>query len=426
MTFIRKDRIIINNLINSNDRRENKNINKNLNSMLDKQKINKDFLKQDFHTHNVLIKSVKSTLQQKNIAIRNSLITLDPIVSTGQEGLDNLLLHKGIPLGCSLLIEEFGFTDFSSVLLKSFAAQGIVHERLDLDNTPSHVIVFGTSESWSDSLPSLYEKNKKKKHQNNISENQPYNIIYSSLNHKSQFLQNNVKIAWRYGLKDINKMQKSSIKNIYRNYCSKFDITESLNPPIIGKEISFVSISNNFLEIIELITSIIDSQLLMDNRKIIRLLIPNFLNLNFYNSNHFEHTFIFPFIHSLRALLRKYSNNLVLISSISLNTFSNESILFKNLENLFDSVIVLKPFNQEFSSMLEKTYKNDPSKISHGLISILKLPILSDKGLMVIQSNKFVFKNTKHEFEIFEWEIPVLEENNSAIHDTKCSGNLNF
>ena len=50
-----------------------------------------------------------------------------PTTSTGTPSLDNLLAgHAGLPLGTSLLIEEHGTTDFSGVLLRYYAAEGLL------------------------------------------------------------------------------------------------------------------------------------------------------------------------------------------------------------------------------------------------------------------------------------------------------------
>ena len=60
----------------------------------------------------------------QNPGVRPSLVTSQPTTSTGSSDLDKILLHQGLPLGNSLLIEESGTTDFSSVLLRAFASQG--------------------------------------------------------------------------------------------------------------------------------------------------------------------------------------------------------------------------------------------------------------------------------------------------------------
>jgi len=68
--------------------------------------------------------------------------------STGTSSLDALLAgHAGLPLGTSLLVEEQGTTDFAGVLLKYFAAEGLVQGH--------HVHVLGFGEAWKRELPAL-------------------------------------------------------------------------------------------------------------------------------------------------------------------------------------------------------------------------------------------------------------------------------
>ena len=71
-----------------------------------------------------------------------------PTTSTGTPSLDNLLAgHAGLPLGTSLLIEEHGTTDFSGVLLRYYAAEGLVQGH--------QVHVLGLHEGWKADLPGL-------------------------------------------------------------------------------------------------------------------------------------------------------------------------------------------------------------------------------------------------------------------------------
>jgi elongator complex protein 4 len=80
--------------------------------------------------------------------VRPSPLTSHPVTSTGTTSLDGLLGgHAGLALGTSLLIEESGNTEFSSVLLRNFAAEGICQ---------GHVLhVAGAGEGWVRDLPSV-------------------------------------------------------------------------------------------------------------------------------------------------------------------------------------------------------------------------------------------------------------------------------
>jgi elongator complex protein 4 len=58
--------------------------------------------------------------------VRPSPVSGSQITSTGTASLDKLLALGGLALGSSLLIEEEGTTDFSSSMLRCFAAEGVL------------------------------------------------------------------------------------------------------------------------------------------------------------------------------------------------------------------------------------------------------------------------------------------------------------
>jgi hypothetical protein len=91
--------------------------------------------------------------------------------STGTPTLDSLLAgHAGLPLGTSVLVEENGTTDYAGSLLRYFAAEGLVQGH--------HLHVVGVREKWGRELPGLVGSAEKEE--------------------KSQRVDDNMKIAWRY------------------------------------------------------------------------------------------------------------------------------------------------------------------------------------------------------------------------------------
>lgn len=71
--------------------------------------------------------------------------------STGTASLDSILAgHAGLPLGTTLLVEEHGTTDFSGILLKYYAAEGLVQGHL--------VHVLGYPDAWKYELPAVSMK----------------------------------------------------------------------------------------------------------------------------------------------------------------------------------------------------------------------------------------------------------------------------
>lgn len=106
-----------------------------------------------FRKRNVVISSSRNPPQSSNNTekdlvpgIRSSPIDGRLTTSTGTRSLDALLAgHAGLALGTSLLIEESGTTDFGGILLRYFAAEGIVQGH--------HVHVLGMNEAWGRDLP---------------------------------------------------------------------------------------------------------------------------------------------------------------------------------------------------------------------------------------------------------------------------------
>lgn len=80
--------------------------------------------------------------------VRPSPIDGRPTTSTGTPSLDGLLAgHAGLALGCSLLLEESGTTDYAGTLLRYYAAEGVVQGYC--------VHVVGVGEQWGRELPGL-------------------------------------------------------------------------------------------------------------------------------------------------------------------------------------------------------------------------------------------------------------------------------
>lgn len=95
--------------------------------------------------------------------------------STGTQSLDDLLAgHAGLVLGNSILIEEGGTTDYAGVLLRYYAAEGV------LQGHKVHVV--GVGEQWRKNLPG------------------PVDLGTSRLNEGASKLmeKEKMKIAWRY------------------------------------------------------------------------------------------------------------------------------------------------------------------------------------------------------------------------------------
>lgn len=101
--------------------------------------------------------SAVSQAKPENVSVpgvRPSPLDGRPTTSTGTASLDTLLAgHSGLPMGTSLLIEEHGTTDFAGILLRYYAAEGLVQGH--------QVHVLGMHEGWKTELPGILTDSKK-------------------------------------------------------------------------------------------------------------------------------------------------------------------------------------------------------------------------------------------------------------------------
>lgn len=332
--------------------------------------------------------------------VRPSVATSQSTVSTGVPDLDKILVHQGLPTGTLLLVEESGTTDFASVIMRCFTSQGILHNRLE-NSTGTHSVIVGMNQMWASELPSIYKGSSRDQKRAKVLENESK---MSVSNMKEAGGSRDMKIAWRYG---INKQQAVS-EEPDDQYNHQFDITTKLVPGPSAAEITFVGISPSALRTVVQITTVVEQHVRAG--RVVRIVIPGLLNPSLYPPACSSPSYIVPLAHMLRALTRKYPENVVVVASLAVDLYSRESTVTANLEALFDGVVHLQPFNQEMSQLIERAYKNEPSKVQHGLVNVFKVPVLSERGVMAVHVGEYAFKNGRKRFEIEEWGIPVEDD----------------
>ena len=90
----------------------------------------------------------KNALPRHIPGVRPSPLDGRPTTSTGTQSFDDLLGgYAGLALGNGVLLEESGTTDFAGVLLRYFAAEGIIQGH--------KVHIVGVGEQWGRELPGL-------------------------------------------------------------------------------------------------------------------------------------------------------------------------------------------------------------------------------------------------------------------------------
>lgn len=337
-------------------------------------------------------------LSPKNIlqhcGVRPSTQLSIPAISTGSTTLDDVLGHTGLPLGSVLLVEESGNTDFASVILRSFAAIGILQSRVAdramLKDTK--VICLGVDASWGTELPGTYvDKREKKKLE--IEEDKA-KVTVGNLATESERQKN--KIAWRYSAPTSKEPQDMSSKPYYSTV---LDYKTRLRPGPSPFELEIVRGSTgSFLQgMLNKLNAMVESHLKKSPETVIRIIIPSFLHPTVYPSSCSDSSEIIKFVHGLATLVRKYNQNVAIIMSMSLELYPREIFITKLVETLVDGLIHIDPFPESLSD-------------SHqGLVHIYKLPLFSERGQMVVRKGELAFRVGRKSFEISEWGIPVEE-----------------
>ena len=106
-------------------------------------------------THSDAPPQLASKAQIQLVGVRPSPIDGRPTTSTGTASLDALLAgHSGLPLGCSILVEESGTTDYAGALLRFYAAEGLLQSH--------HIHLIGLPEHWGRELPGAVGEPEKK------------------------------------------------------------------------------------------------------------------------------------------------------------------------------------------------------------------------------------------------------------------------
>lgn len=343
----------------------------------------------------------------RNRGVRPSSVTSQPTVSTGTADLDRILVHQGLPLGHSLLVEESGTTDFSLVLLRAFAAQGVLQNRREKKIT-CHVVVVGPTAAWAKDLPGEYKGSSKEQKKAQLDEDsQKVNV--------SNVVEKDLKIAWRYGLRTMDKPAPSEDSDGALDlYSAQFDITQRLVPAPSAQEMTFVPVGTLRPGAAENVAKIVDSvaKLVSVHSKqgrLVRIVVPGLLNPSIYSYECTAATYMVPLLHGLKSILSLYPTA-TLMASIAVELYPRECLLTHMAEVLMDGVLHLQPFNPDMTALVERAYKNEPAKIQQGFVNIIKIPVLSDKGMMMVAHGEHAFKNGRKKFEIEDWGIPVEDE----------------
>lgn len=310
--------------------------------------------------------------QQLGPGIRPSPLDGRPTTSTGTSSLDQLLAgHGGLPLGTGLLIEEQGTTDFGGVLLRYYAAEGLVQGH--------HVHLVGFPADWKYQLPGLAAPDSKSK----------------AAAKPAPPPEEKMKIAWRYEALGNAATAGPTARGDPNQgtFCHSFDLAKRLSqsdckgslhptpttsPPTFDQK----GPTSPFKAIIKHLQTKLATSSPTD---IHRIVIPSLLLPSLYPPQSSHPTEVLQFFHGLRALLRQYSTQLTVAISLPTSLFPRSSGLVRWMELLSDGVIELIPLPSTPgapppppppTSGSESKSEQQPQ----GLLRVHSLPVYHEKG----------------------------------------------
>ncbi|KAK6067779.1 paxneb protein [Seiridium cupressi] len=317
-----------------------------------------------------------SQAKSENVSIpglRPSPLDGRPTTSTGTASLDTLLAgHSGLPMGTSLLIEEHGTTDFAGILLKYYAAEGLVQGH--------QVHVLGMHEGWKTELPGILADSK--------SSGKPETAGGDKM-----------KIAWRYeslgsvgAPRDTQQRSSGTHTGTSNVFCHSFDLTKRLLPADVKGQIGFhPSMSmpgltrqprdsaSPFKAFLKDVSTKLSSS---PPTWVHRVVVPNLLSPTLYSSSLCRPDETLQFLHGLRALLRQHIGKLTAIITLPLSLYPRSSGLTRWMELLCDGALELIPLQLDSVHAPPPDAKSDSKseEKTQGLLKVHSLPIHHEKG----------------------------------------------
>ncbi|KAF2258483.1 PAXNEB-domain-containing protein [Lojkania enalia] len=321
--------------------------------------------------------------------------------STGTPSLDNILAgHAGLALGTSLFIGESGTTDYAGILLRFYAAEGVVQGH--------KVHVVGLGEWWGRDLPGL---------------------AGSKGEEKRREAGERMKIAWRYeGLGEFGSrgspapnrataQAKAGDAEEPAAFCHIFDLAKRLELPVqsvinyitvpaTAKDSPFVSVLQNLQRQIAC----------SPPNSIHRLLIPGLLSPATYPLTAAQPQYVLQFLHALRALLRQYPTRLAAMFTLPLTLYPRSTGLVRWMEILSDGVLELSPFpnDRRLSTSGAATQEEERPQ---GMFAVHKLPIYHEKGGgggAEWLGEDLAFTVSRRKFMIAKFSLPPVEGDTEA------------
>lgn len=321
-----------------------------------------------FRKRNVVIGSSGASApiarQEKSLAPGTRPSPLDGrlTTSTGTQSLDQLLAgHAGMPMGTFLLVEETGTTDFGGVLLRYYAAEGLVQGH------QVHLLGFG--DAWRRELPGI---------------GKPSNSKSSKATTSSD---DKMKIAWRYetlGQRNVPVRDPQASLGPGQGatpFCHTFDLSKRLENSAIKGQFHASAVDGPlssptqapFKKFIADVISRIKSSA---PSTVHRIIVPSLLSPTLYTSAASQPGEVLQFLHALRALLRQFSTQATALVTLPITLFPRTTGLTRWMELLSDGVLELVPLQHQAPVTREPGNEDK----GQGMLRAHSLPVFHEKG----------------------------------------------
>lgn len=322
----------------------------------------------------------KSQIQALPKGVRPSAANGSPVTSSGCHSLDTVLSgHGGIPVGSGILLEENGTTDFSSVLVRHFAAEGLLQGH-------NLWIGGGIGESWVRDLPVPTDMKQEDES-------------------STKRLEERMKIAWRYsslgdfgtGLRSHHQQTRPAAASEKEPYCHAYDLTKRMpiTPDLSTQVFNSPPCAASGDPFAPLLSSLIHT--IQSTQGIVRCVVPGLLSPAIYPPNASQSKYLIKFINNFRAVLRAHPSRLIVVMSMPLDLYPRSTSTTTWMEILLDGVIELTPLPP-----MPTPDRDGPQ----GLLKIHKVPQLERLSIEADLS----FKVSRKRFSIEAWSLPALGE----------------
>ena len=361
-----------------------------------------------------------------------------PVTSTGTSTLDSLLAgHGGLALGCSLLIEENGTTDYAGALLKFYAAEGLLQGH--------HVHVIGMPEQWGRELPGPVGENDKKGKSSDTVDKMKIAWRYESLgqfgansgsrgghlpytNHHNSTSSTTTDLLYFHTDIATEKSRTQpaipstdpSTSEKPTNFSHTFDLTKRLVHPA-SSQITFYPLNPNSTQspFTTILSKLVSSITTSSPTTIHRLLIPSLLSPALYPPHSYQPHHLLPFLQTLRSLLS--TARLTILTTLPLSLYPRTTGLTTFIEVLQDGVLELSPFPHSAVPTSTGPSSNEDRDPPQGILRIHKLPILHDRGSgNAGYEEDWTFTLSRRTLSVMPFNLPPVEGDTQAQQEAEA------